>query len=993
MESESVWAKAAGEQKDPPATAAAALHDTTNSTTERARIDTDTDNENMEVSLESSSTTTNALVVERTIRIMQQTGLTVHPHHCHSFQAVSVWQLLGASVSLLGYGNAKNTTAKNGNCCVICHQGMSSTTSSWLPTFSTSSSSSSLIVQCVACGGWAHRSCSSRPPKNDHQPEQQTYNSFYYCRVNAPEYRHRLRGGVSRVERTNGKVPEQQQHDRSLIQTVSSSSTKTTSNAFTTHKNTNQNSHSDIHHPAGLVDAEANDPNGQRRSNPLFFTPSLSGFWSRNTHNTHNKETTTTNDAVAAVRHNRSQQPDDTKPTINANSHSIDDDDDDVLLAPVAGNSTPPNDTNDVKTTAPLNVPPSASTMPMERLDDGPTTIASSFVREVPPATTEQQPFHLNTHTNNVSNQSFANIARALQENVLASFQKRNKLQGDNKNSSNTSKDIVVMDGSSFRKTQPTPRRRTIAAYPGAASRCTRHPSGNNQSQCALSIPTSNDYLETPPPNTIIHPHDSIATKNIADRATTTTTKTLDAIKAKVSVSAVAGGIAGGLAGLAIAGPVGAVAGYYVCAASSSLFLVAEATALGVVMAGVATGGVAGQQIQGHWQERRVLSIGEEGASQKVLLLVRPNVKIDPIWKQIYRDALLSAPVPSSNLLQLGRKGAPRRDADIVYTAEEELDTSDKVLLLANRMLNDKSSRSGHVYRFLIDTFDDRCRRRATMLAESSETASIRSFSPRSRRDDAHAVIKHVTAALLEEQPVLGSSPGLTELTATAVENLVFCQIYDAVFSEISDETCDRDVDLWRKITAFEKKRLELQAGEDDDTIADSNDHAKDDDDDDAWNSVISNQALNSLRMLPESHSVSDKLYFCGLFLDQIASEFLARTAQNICADSLLQVVCQHLIAIENQGCCHAQLAFLEEFVHDEQVLCGRDGYALATLQASLHFLHESEDLHTIFYTSTLEIGGNDQSPPYQPSDSYEEFDCNEADETSCQIEEQHQTA
>ena len=57
-------------------------------------------------------------------------------------------------------------------------------------------------------------------------------------------------------------------------------------------------------------------------------------------------------------------------------------------------------------------------------------------------------------------------------------------------------------------------------------------------------------------------------------------------------------------------------------------------------------------------------------------------------------------------------------------------------------------------------------------------------------------------------------------------------------------------------------------------------------------------------------------------------------------------MVCQHLILIENQGSCNAQVAFLEEFARDEQLLRGREGYALVTLQASLHFLNMSADFH-----------------------------------------------
>lgn len=44
----------------------------------------------------------------------------------------------------------------------------------------------------------------------------------------------------------------------------------------------------------------------------------------------------------------------------------------------------------------------------------------------------------------------------------------------------------------------------------------------------------------------------------------------------------------------------------------------------------------------------------------------------------------------------------------------------------------------------------------------------------RSRRLDTHAVIKHVTATLLEVRPGFASSPTITEMSATAIEGLVF---------------------------------------------------------------------------------------------------------------------------------------------------------------------------------------------------------------------------
>ena len=67
-------------------------------------------------------------------------------------------------------------------------------------------------------------------------------------------------------------------------------------------------------------------------------------------------------------------------------------------------------------------------------------------------------------------------------------------------------------------------------------------------------------------------------------------------------------------------------------------------------------------------------------------------------------------------------------------------------------------------------------------------------------------------------------------------------------------------------------------------------------------------------------------------------------------ADSLLKMVCQHILVsnIHDLG-INSQIAFLEEFARDEQLLRGREGYALVTLQASLHFLNCSSTDFSLF--------------------------------------------
>jgi hypothetical protein len=392
----------------------------------------------------------------------------------------------------------------------------------------------------------------------------------------------------------------------------------------------------------------------------------------------------------------------------------------------------------------------------------------------------------------------------------------------------------------------------------------------------------------------------------------------------RIGAVAVAGGIAGGVAGLAIAGPAGAFAGYKVGQTCGALGVILEGSvSIGVFVASIATAGYTAQQIQEQIQERRILTMGEDGTTRKVLL-VRPNIQIDPVWDQICSDARRNAPkqapafslYPGSDAAKTRERH--RRDSDIVTTAESEIPTTEKVLLLVSRMLNDKSSLPGHVYRYLIEAFKQRCKERDCVVAE---IASIQAVSPRARRDDAHAVIKHVTAALLEIRPGFAASPAFTELTAAAVETLVFGQLYSLVFDEIVMETKERDTALREKIETFEKERPKHHS-----------------------NNLVSDQALDALRLLPEGHSAVDKLSYCVRFLELISEHFSFATDGAVCADSLLKMACQHILAAKLDG-MNAQVAFLEEFARDAQLLRGREGYALVTLQASLHFLNMSIDM------------------------------------------------
>jgi hypothetical protein len=391
----------------------------------------------------------------------------------------------------------------------------------------------------------------------------------------------------------------------------------------------------------------------------------------------------------------------------------------------------------------------------------------------------------------------------------------------------------------------------------------------------------------------------------------------------KLGVAAVAGGLVGGAAGLVLAGPAGGLAGAQLGKVIGAGGAIIEgATFAGVLVAGVATGATTGVHVTNHvlteQEQQRTLTMGEDGISQK-LHLVRPNIQIDPAWDKIVADARRSA--PSQPLFVGAADRRKQRASDIYKSGEHELETKDKVLLLVSRTLNDKNGLPGHMYRYLIEAFQERCLTRKFQDKTNSDEAAM---SPRARRDDAHAVIKHVTAALLEVRPELGASPAFTELTATAVEGLVFGQLYDLVFEEIQTEMKELDAALRKKVKIFQEEH--------------------------GWEELdlISEPALKALQMLPEAHSAVDKLHFCVQFLERISEHFSSK-AGHVCADSLLKMVCQHLVVSGPDSSilqqCNAEVAFLEEFARDEQLLRGKEGYSLVTLQASLHFLNMSSDL------------------------------------------------
>jgi len=323
------------------------------------------------------------------------------------------------------------------------------------------------------------------------------------------------------------------------------------------------------------------------------------------------------------------------------------------------------------------------------------------------------------------------------------------------------------------------------------------------------------------------------------------------------------------------------------------------------------------------------------------------------------------------------------RDEDIANADEREIATAEKVLLLVSSCLNDKSSLPGHVYRHLIREHQKReMERRRLRWEEDDVSDSEVDGACRTTREDTHAVIRHITATLLEVRPVFGASTHIAEMFATAVEALVFGEVYDLVFGEVIEQTRKLDETLMIQISEFQIKigrGLLLSSSECYDTVSSSSSSGSSSGSSSSSGpttikgaavpncdieELVSDDALRSLRMLPESHSVAEKVYHCVQFLECIVSWSQFRTITNenhprskrrgitqwkekrnasIGADSLLKMVCQHIIVAKVPN-LNAEIVFLEEFARDGQLLKGREGYALVTMLASLRFMNASTD-------------------------------------------------
>jgi hypothetical protein len=495
---------------------------------------------------------------------------------------------------------------------------------------------------------------------------------------------------------------------------------------------------------------------------------------------------------------------------------------------------------------------------------------------------------------------------------------------------------------------------------------------GDGAVGASSNVIASDDHREQPvvEPVSVLHQKEQML--RLLEESQPTTETGVD--RKRLGIGYIAGGVAGGLAGLVLAGPAGGLIGIKAGQLGVLGMLLEGSFTVGALAGGVAAGQNIGKQIDDRIQESRVLALGE-GTQRQVLLLIRPSIQQpDPAWDEIYQQAkrtfsgggnggLVQRFIP--NEASTAKRERYEREVDIVQVEEEELATNDKVLLLVSRILNNKESLPGHVYRQLIQAFRERAEEDERdvhsaaddkELSLSTDTASVNSDSqtilsaPTKRRQDTHAVIKYITAALLETRPGFGSSSSMTEMTATAVESLVFGEVYDLVMTEIEYEKRNSDDDLLLKINDFDHHRRERLCSVKDNGNSNTSIYPT---------NLVSEKALDALQRLPEAHSAVDKLRYCVLFLEAISDHFSSNgdVTSNMGADFLLPMVCQHILAAKLFN-MNAQVAFLEEFARDEQLLRGREGYSLVTLQAALHYLNSSNNFETDIFG---QISDNDK--------------------------------
>jgi len=373
--------------------------------------------------------------------------------------------------------------------------------------------------------------------------------------------------------------------------------------------------------------------------------------------------------------------------------------------------------------------------------------------------------------------------------------------------------------------------------------------------------------------------------------------------------------------------------------------------------------------------------------------MLHPNVSIDPAWNARTCQILENKNTQPNNILQrtsnnLQKQIHQEKTKSIINTEENELSDEEKINLLISRVITDQYSNVGRVYRGLIEFFYERVHLRdlhtatvedlsscvAAKVKENNGTSEVEtdkrenndaaSTTPyqeqkqednsiitihRERRIDAHAVIHYTIQTLFESKPNLeqSNSPNpssnvVSTLCKNIIEALILGELYTSLQQEIRLEMYHKDNALSSTIHLFLNKTWkEDENGAEDGKMT--------------YPESISIQALDSICALPEARSANTKLNCCMHFIECISLSYskqqqnsTATTPQTtdttnvttlMCTDSLLTLVCQHIIYAQIPF-LNADIAFVEEFIRDEQLHKGKEGYVLVTIQASLSFLN-----------------------------------------------------
>ena len=225
-----------------------------------------------------------------------------------------------------------------------------------------------------------------------------------------------------------------------------------------------------------------------------------------------------------------------------------------------------------------------------------------------------------------------------------------------------------------------------------------------------------------------------------------------------------------------------------------------------------------------------------------------------------------------------------------------------KVLIYVSRLINDRSTPTGHLYVALVAEYQARY---VSGTSEFPTTAGNNAVS------DCHSIIHHLTELITTTTPVGTSSAQHTHV-AVAVDGLVLGCVYDEVFEDLRRTAMGKDREMRNRICEFKT----MHGGRFEEL-------------------GISESAVHAYTMMCSSRTAVDKLEWAVRMMESVSDGFGD-------ADSLLKAVVVHVVHIA-PGDLFAQVLFCEEFIRDASASMGKLGYSLITLQAAAHFIADAD--------------------------------------------------